>query len=242
MKKILFTLIAVASFAGAYAQAGVQLRNDGFSATTNQMFTELRKKKATEVPLGTVGSPYIDESFAPCEVFYNDELVGTFYYRHNAVNDEIEIKDSPLPDAEISSLATMRQLRIVDKKSGQEISMQTFETKEDQLRNGYLYAITGDGNYQLYQRNKVKFTEGTEAVSSYVRSQPNRFSIFTDYYYSDKDGKIVNFVPTRKGAFISSFDKSIQSSLKEYMKEEGLNVKKEEDLIQIIEFLNQQGV
>ena len=40
------------------------------------------------------GSPYTAEEFNPAELFYKNDKIGTIFYRHNALNEEIEIKES----------------------------------------------------------------------------------------------------------------------------------------------------
>ena len=80
-KNIMIVLLSVAASGTLSAQANRQLRNNGMSAATGNFFSEMRKKKDAQSSITeTVGTPYIEESFKPCEVYYGDELVGKFFY------------------------------------------------------------------------------------------------------------------------------------------------------------------
>lgn len=243
VKNIMIVLLSLAASGTLSAQANRQFRNNGMSAATGNFFSEMRKKKDAQSSISeTVGTPYIEESFKPCEVYYGNELVGTFFYRHNAYNDEIEIKDSQIPGDEVTSLATMRELRLVDLESGNELSLMTYENKDEQMRNGYLYELKDGEKYHLLFKKNVKFTEGTKPANPLLRPTPNKFSKFVEYYYFTDDSKVAQYVPTRKGKFLRSFsDKEIQEKLKQFLKEEDINLNREEDLVRVFKFLDQQA-
>ncbi|MBC2839611.1 hypothetical protein [Robiginitalea sp. SC105] len=242
IKTVLSSFLMLALMGTAFAQAPVQLRYDGSSATQNEFFNQLRNKKEINTGvLETVGTPYIEDDFKPCEIFFGDEKIGKFFYRHNALNDEIEIKDSQVAGEEVSSLATMRQLTLIDLENGNELSLMTYENKKDQMRNGYLYRLKDGDKYSLLFKKNVKFTQGTQPVNSLVRPTPNKFSLFIEYYYFTPDGKVAQYLPTRKNRFIRSFDKSLQDKLKEFIDEQDINLNQEEDLVRVFSFLNKQA-
>ncbi len=240
MKKLIFlSTVLLLTCSLGYSQAFQNLRSDGMSAANNEFFTKIRKVKDVETGvLETVGTPYIDESFQPSEIYYDAELVGKFFYRHNGYNDQIEIKDTQLDEEEPASLATLRQLRIIDKTTGQELSMIAYKNKEEQVRNGYMYKLLEVDEYSLFYKKNVKFTQGTLPVNSLVRPTPNKFSKFIEYYFIEKDSKVAVYIPTNKNKFIRSFNKDIQPDLKDFIKSESINLKKEEDLIRVFEFIN----
>ena len=46
----------------------------------------------------TIGSPYLNESYKIATLYYQGELQENFYVRHNILNDEIELKQTILPE------------------------------------------------------------------------------------------------------------------------------------------------
>lgn len=242
MKQVTFTILILLLTGVSYAQVGMggsNLETFSGSGQGGTFFSELRKKQNSDaLPLNTVGTPYINENFVPCKVYYNEELVGDLYYRHNAYSNEIEIKDSPLPEETPTSLATMKQLKVKDLNTGHTIAMMTYENKEGLIKNGYFYTMLEGKNYNLLFKKNVKFTEGTKPVNSMVRPTPNKFSQFVEYYYMTDGSKYAEIIPSSKGRFVKTFAPDNQDELKDYIKKENINLKKEEDLIKIFKHLN----
>jgi hypothetical protein len=61
-----------------------------------------------------------------------------------------------------------------------------------------------------------------------------------DYYYADsqKEKGVAYYLEDRKKKFLATFDMEISGQLKEFIKEQKINVKKEEDLIKVFDYLN----
>lgn len=202
------------------------------------LFSDVRNHDGGKVDwINAVGSPYMSEGFLPCKIYVDDEFAGDFYYRHNAYNDEIEIKDYP-EDPEKLSLHTDKRFRLLS--GDKELSLKNLVIEDGSYRNGYLNLISRGERFKLYTRTKVKFTEATQPVNSLVRPTPDKFTNYTDYYYSDskKELDVAYYLKDRKRKFIQSFDKSIAGKLKDFIKEHKINVKKQEDLIKVFSFLN----
>ncbi len=225
---------APSSEAGIFGIANyAMLRNPAM----DQLFSDVRNHEGRVDWINAVGSPYMSEDFLPCKIYVGEEFAGNFYYRHNAYNDEIEIKDYP-EDPEKVSLHTDKQFRLVS--MDKELSLKTLVTDDGSYRNGYLNLISSGARFNLYTRTKVKFTEATKPVNSLVRPTPDKFTNYIDFYYSDttKEKDVTYFLEDRKKKFTASFDKAIVPELKAFIKERNINVKKQEDLIQVFDFLN----
>ncbi len=240
MKRIILILGLTLLFNFSYGQAS-HVNMETFSGGDGQLgmaFAEMRKKKDLVSDLPTVGSVYIDDQFLPCKVYFDNDLVGDFYYRHNAYNDEIEIKDTQFVEEAESSLATIKELKLVDPIGDKELSLKTYKNKQGEVRNGYLYLLTDGDNYKLFTKNNVKYTEGTHAISSMVRDTPNKFSQFTEYYFVAKDGKVAEYISNRKNDFLKLLDKETRQDVQNFMKKEKINLKDEADLIAVFNHLN----
>lgn len=213
------------------------LENFSQQGRGGELFASMRKKRDVSNDLPTVGSVYINDEYQACEVYFRNEIVGNFYYRHNAFNDEIEIKETEYSDEEESSLATVKELRVVNTVDGRELSLSTYKNKEETIRNGYLYTLVEGEKYSLYYRNRVRFKEGMKAVNSMVRSTPNKFTHFTDYYIVQGSEPVANYF-SGKMKDLEMFINDDINKAKSYLKENKLSTKKIEDLTSLFSFLN----
>ena len=132
------------------------------------MFSEVRTRNIIIDP-AKVCSPYISEGFEPCSLYYKDELAEQLYYRYNGLNDEVEFKESPTSEG-IFSLNLDRNITLVSKDDI--LSLETLDTPKNGVRNGYVNRLYTGTTINLYERIKSKFSEGTRAKSSMVRSTP----------------------------------------------------------------------
>ncbi|MEB8330004.1 hypothetical protein OO009_11610 [Flavobacteriaceae bacterium KMM 6897] len=239
-RTILLPLALLFFYTGSFAQGAVNNKLDNFTGNgyAGAAFSEMRKKLNTPSDLETVGSVYIDDRFLPCTVYYNDEAIGDFYYRHNAFNDEVEIKDTQLGEEPESSLATIKELRLVDGKDNKELALKAYQNKKDIVRNGYLYQLHDGEKYDLFFKNNVKYTEGTHPINSMVKATPNKFSHFTDFYFMKNGDKLAYYIEHKKSQFLREFEKDKRDSLASYIKEEKINLRKEEDLMKVFTYLN----
>lgn len=206
---------------------------------TNEFFNILRKKRSVdERGLPTVGSVYINEKFMPCKVYFQDDFIGDFLYRHNAFNDEIEIRSVNLADTTVSSLIIVRNIWVQDGETNKKMGVMTFQNDEETLRNGYLYPVVNEGKYQLYFKNQVKFTEGTIPANSFVRPTPNRFTHFRRYFLKLEDKEIAFQLEKSKSSLLKHLDKDVRDKAKVFMKENKISMKDEEDLGKLVDYLN----
>lgn len=233
-------LISLFTSLNLQSQVGpVNLENFNGQGTGGSLFATMRKVKDIKSDLPTVGSVYIDDTFQACKIYYNEEHVGDFYYRHNAFNDEIEIKDAPnQSEEEASSLMAMRQLKLVDTESGSELGLHVYQTKDDNLRNGYLYLIEAGKHYNLYFKNNVKYTEGTHPVTSLTRPTPNKFSHFVEYYIKKNGQETAQFVGKKGAEFLKVIDAENRNKVRDYIKAEKISLKDQEDLLQLIHYID----
>ena len=204
-------------------------------------FNALReKRKVDSQGLPTSGSMYIDEAFRPCKIYFRDQFVGDFEYRHNAFNDEIEIRGPQAADTEVSSLSLNRYLRVEDQTTNRNIQVSTYQDENGAYRNGYLYGLQTTGKYQLYYKNNVKYTAGTRPANSLVRPTPNRFTHFRKYFAMQEGEAAAEAWISKKSDLINFLDKEDRARAKAYLKEERLSVKKEADLVQLLRYLNEE--
>jgi len=234
--------------------AQINLENFSGSATEGAVFAQMRKTRSYGNDLPTVGSPYVNENFTEGELFFNNQSLGIYLYRHNAFNDEVEVvkpgdesvkyvKDAQgnfVPaEGESSSLATTKEIVLKDKETGRSLSLTTITNEDGVLRNAYLYELTRGKKYTLYYQNRVGFKEGVRAVNSMVRTTPNRFTHFQDFYLRKNDEEIAYFFSGKKKDLPTVLKKEDLNLATEIVNIKRLKTKTEEDLITLIEELNQ---
>jgi len=223
------------------AQVGpVNLERFNGQGVSGSLFAKMRNVKDIKSDLPTVGTVYIEENFQKCKIYYNDEFVGDFFYRHNAFNDEIEIKDNlNQSEEDTSSLMAMRQLKLVDSETGDELALHVYQTKDDNLRNGYLYLLQPGSTYNLFFKNNVKFTEGTHPVTSLTRPTPNKFSHFVEYYVKKDNEETALYLSKKSSEFLRLIDSEKRTQVREYLKSEKISLKDQEDLLKLFAYLNE---
>jgi hypothetical protein len=235
-KTVVWTVLFITQLTTAQLTSNIE-RFTG-QGVGGSLFAQMRKVKDIKSDLPTVGSVYIDETFQACKIYYNEELVGNFYYRHNSFNDEIEIKDSPTQsDEEVSSLMAMRQLKLVDAASESELGLHVYQTKGDNLRNGYLYLLQAGKRYNLYFKNNVKYTEGTHPVTSLTRPTPNKFSHFVEYYIKTNGQETAQFIGKKSADFVRLLDEDNRTPVRDYIKAQKISLKDQADLLKLMTYI-----
>jgi hypothetical protein len=245
MKHLLFTLLFTASTLSCFAQvtgaaptgeAGLFNAAQGGNPMLNLVMMEFRVKDQKTGVEEILGSPYLTEDFINSKVYFGDEFVGDFYVRYNALNSEIEIKKSNLAEENPKRLLANQDLRV---KYGQrELLFTTYITRKDETKNGYLSIISKGDKFTLYHRLAVKFSEGKAAANSMVNDIPSRYAHFVEYYYLKNGVDRIDQLLQKKGALLKILDKELKDDVIKFLKEEKIDLDKEEDLIRTFEYIN----
>lgn len=251
MKKLYFLIVSIFACGALQAQyAGGGVPNSAAiggqtNAVSARVFAQLlgsiddAEKKRKELDLNTIqGSPYTSNQFASTTLFYGDDKVRDVYYRYNALNEEIEVKKTLLPEEGYRALSKDKNINII--VDGNKLSFYTFITAKNRTLNGYLNQLYKGKEYSLYRRTTVKFTEGQDAQNSFVAAVPARFTQFTEYYLKKKGVNRIDQVLQKNGKFLKQLDSDMVSEVKNYINENNLNVKDEYDLVKVFEFLNKK--
>ena len=245
MKKLIYVTLmfgACTCAFGQYAgQASSNLSGGGGTGAQGQIYDLLgpiseRTAKHEEKYADFQGSPYLDNSFVSTTMFYGDEKLGTIFYRHNALNDEVEIKKTNLEEEPIRSLSRDKEVSIL--VDGKKMSFHTFVTAKKKTLNGYLTKEVDGETYSLYKRNHVKYTEGAPARNSFVKAVPSRFTQYTEYYLHQDGVNRMDEISLKNSKLIKLVDASKKEGLKNYLKENNLNIKNEADLLKAFGYLN----
>ncbi len=184
------------------------------------------------------GTPYVSNNFQSTTLYYGDEKIGAIYYRYNALNEEIEIKEQNIEGVGIRALGRDKKIKILNNEK--HMSFMTFINLKGRTLNGYLTQLAEGETYDLYKRIHVKFTEGSPAANSFVKAIPSRFSHYTEYYVQKASIDRIDEIPLKNRQFLKLIKVDNNMDLKAFIKENKLDIKKEQDLIALINYLNEQ--
>ncbi len=196
-----------------------------------------RDSKIRLAPEEILGSPYVYNKFKKGRIFYKDENNGSIFYRYNAYNEEIEIKETNLVDSPIQSLSRDKNISLITAE-GLPLRFSTFIDKNDNTQNGYLYVLQ-KGIYTLYKSIDVTFKEGQKSPNSFVKARKARFSQFTEYYLEIEGRNRVDEVELSNKKLVKLLPDDTSSKVKQYLKDKKIKITNEQELILVIDFLNE---
>jgi hypothetical protein len=242
--KILFLFLSIVFSASSQTVLQEAPKGDDILAFANFMakrnplndliFSEVRTRNLVFDPT-TVGSPYFNEEFQSCELYYKEEFAEKLYYRYNMHNDEVELKESPLSET-VFALNLDRNITL--KAEDLILSLETLNTPKQGVRNGYVNVLYSGKNFKVYERVKTKFKEGVKAVNSMVRSTPDKFNQFIEYYYQINDERLLQYLPNKRRKIVESLPQDYQIKATDLLKENRYTLKSQEGLIQFISDLD----
>ncbi len=181
----------------------------------------------------TKGSPFENDEFVLGSILSdNSTLISNVYLRYNAHQDEFQIKPTlNVPDMNVQAIKKSTDFFI---KMGDEIY--TYKLPQDGF-GGYYQILVEGNNVDLLKKISKKFIEGQNSVTMMTGNHPNRLIDESSYVVS-KDNKIIE-VTGSKNKILEAIAGDQKNELKKYTKSEKLNVKKEEDLIKVVNYYNE---
>lgn len=245
MKQLLFIAVLLGTVGAVTSQvSGVAPTGDsglfaaaqGGNPMLNLAMMDIRSGKKEAIDTEILGSPYLTKNFIKSKVYFGEELVGDFYIRYNALNSEIEIKNTNLEEENPKRLLANSDLRV--KYGLRELRFTTYITKKSETKNGFLSVIENGDNYTLYHRLAVKFSEGKAAANSMVNAIPSRYAHFVEYYYKKKGVDRIDQLIQKKGSLLKILDKELREEVSGFLKENKIDLSNEEDLIKTFEYIN----
>lgn len=173
------------------------------------------------------GSPYQNENFQPGTVTIADKSFDT-YIRYNGLNDVFEIKNQM---GDISALIRRPDIKIT--MDGKQHKIETYVDENDMSKQRY-FVILAEGENMLLKNEGIEYKEAQQASSSYSQSKPASLVPYSKYYIKKGDGNAVE-VSLRKKAILNVLD---DDRAKDYVKDNKLKLKKEEEVVQLLNYLN----
>lgn len=172
------------------------------------------------------GSPYYKKEFSLAKMAENFESAPA---RYNSFTDQIEFqkgdKNYVLPKESIFSniiFLTTREKMVL------------LETNDE--NSGYFFELVG-GKYGLYKKVKTKFVDIKKAANSFSEDKPAYFLNIDPFYYIKTEKGYIKQPKGSKDIIAQIPEKTEQ--LNAFFKSNKIKFNKEEDLIKLANFLNQ---
>lgn len=230
MKKIYLTGLAILLLAPVFAQRASS-NFDIYSRTI-----DLNQKSLafglTEAQFNSIkDDAYANPNFVQGKIFQEDQLIkDDVPMRYNAFADEIEIKKNA-SDENYGALIKDPSIFVKVFKD-----LYVFVPYEGSNEKGGYFNVLSDGKtYDLYKKTKAVYREPKKAETSYARDIPPSFPK-TVTYYLVQNGTFLE-MPSSESKILKMMDKK-KAEMKKYMKENNIDLDKEQDLIKAISYFD----
>lgn len=181
------------------------------------------------------GSAYLFEEFRPAVIKFGGVNEKKLFARLNAYAGEIEIKEVNNGSEDIYGLIKSSKISCV--LDGKEIEYLPYTDKEGGIFIGYLFKKYVGNKYVFYTRTKKVLMESKKAYSSLQRSFPTRF-VGKEEFFIGKEGKPLRLVSLGKKEVLGLLSESEKVSAREFLKENRLRLKKENEIIRLLRYVD----
>lgn len=221
--KNLILLILMITTCGLYAQ---QTEAYAYGSTT------LLNTKSTTYD-GIEGTPYLDgKEFTRGYIIMQGKKIPNIELRYNAYKDKIEIKIS---EEKIYETNPTNENEFIIR--GHHFVKGTYADR-NAVKTGYLECLSCSDQVKLYKRYYKIYEEAKQAQTGYHKNTPPKLK--------DREELYIQFEGMDHAVELESSNRKILeqiaplgSDINKYIKEERLKLKREEDLIQVIDHFSQ---
>ncbi|MGK0386408.1 MAG: hypothetical protein ACI849_001024 [Patiriisocius sp.] len=227
MNKTIFTLLLlVISFSISNAQGltDISLMKINDAAAKDEGSIDF------DNPNTYIGTPYSNPKFVLGSILRNDTVIFNMVaLRYNAISDQIEIKETLItPNEEIRNLK--KSAALVAKMGDTKFIFMPFDGSISE--GDFLEVIYKGTQVDVFKKHVKDIRYPIKASSSITRDTPAKFSDKPLYFLVTKRQQFYQFPKSRKKKFKVFGEK--EKLMKQYAKEEKLDINTEEDLIAIV--------
>jgi len=176
------------------------------------------------------GSPFINDEFELVKFKKLGNRV--FLARYNANLGEMQLKR----ENDTIALDNTKNLELTFTQSNKVYKTHSYTNKENISKCGFLVVLMENDSLALLKEELVKFYDRKPPSNSYEKIKPAEFKRLSDVYYY-RQGDKVSLLPQKRKDFLKLFPQH-SSELKDYIKENKISLKKDEDLITLFEYIN----
>lgn len=205
-------------------------QNLWLGAEGQKYYDELIMRRAARGEIESYeGSPYMNEEFKKATVISSEDMVfEKVPIRYNVYYDLFEVQLE-------EGIYNLRRGGIVSKVNLEDhrfiYSTYDYLSSEGE---GYLELVM-EGEYTLYKQHQVVFKEA-EPAQPYQEAKPAKFEGRDPLFYIAHGDKQPVFIRNRRSLLDIAGEK--EKTLKDFIKDERLKIRNEEDMVRAVEYLN----
>lgn len=171
------------------------------------------------------GSIYMTSSYKDANVIHEKSTTFDAKLRYNIHADALEY------DSGSQLYELVKKPTIHARIDGDYFYYCTFESQRGVDRSGYYILVELSNGYSIYKRLTLKIKEPRNGVGVGAPSEQGAVRTSTTYYL--EEAGVIMELPMNKKDMLASFNDK-ENELKEYIKEEKIRLRKEEDLIRLV--------
>lgn len=224
MRKILFVHILITISFNSFAQ---QILNNSIRDVEHLIATS-RSIENNNKYANAKGSPYLTDNFISAKIIPGNK---TYWVRYNAYEDVMEVK-------------TNSKIIILDNSQGDYKIIFTSNSnpyvalmEKGKKRRGYFIEVLKTDNISLYKKTEKKYTPKRESLNSYDKDKPAYFSKGKSTYFIQQIDSDLQELPTKQKAFLNLFSNN-KTKVKDFIKKNRIKLSRENDLVQLVNFVN----
>lgn len=207
------------------------------SHSTNESY--ITQKKIAQPSKGSAytGSPYADKAFQKGNVYRDGVLLASnVALRYNVLRDEFEIKrtlSTSNYDAKVLRKSKDIYVKIFNKL------YVYFDNLPNNKKGGYFEVVYAGEGLSLYKKTRKEFIEGKKAINSIAVDILPQYREKEALFLLNSDNELIKLPKSRSGK-ISNLNQH-KKEVKQFIRDEKLNVNKVYDLIKLLTYYNSLG-
>ncbi len=193
----------------------------------------LRDKKEDYNYESIKGNPYMEKEFKKGLISYaKEEKKIRASLRYNMLSDrfEMEIWD------DVYLLKTNKNIEYINYLN-KVFKYKEYINKDGQTKKGYVIQLV-EGEYPLFKKMKTVYREAEPPETGYDSYKPPRFERLDDLYLMELKDEVFEIESFRKRKFLKLYFKDKKSEYLDYMKENNINLRREDEMIQFFKYIN----
>lgn len=230
MKKAILTFVLI----GLVGSLSAQYHSAQRSAAVFMQTMERSSTETNYLPDDYIGSPYFMDEFLPGSIYENNEVVASeYYFRYNAIQDVVEVKESPdADDSEIKILTKAPDIYVKIKND-----LFFYNTGDSNTEhNGYFQVLVVGNKFNLYKKlNKVVYP-AKKARNSFEKDILATYKDKPLYYIVDQDGTFYD-IPDSKKKRVNAFGNK-KADINKFIKHSKLNIDEEHNLVKAFKYFD----
>ncbi|PCH75773.1 MAG: hypothetical protein COB98_08170 [Flavobacteriaceae bacterium] len=178
----------------------------------------------------TDGSPYVFKEFNPAKISLLKEVC---LVNFDAYSNKMEIDKQ----GRIYCLPTNNfnyDIHFINSKKTYQLF--NYEVNKE-MKPGFFLVLIKNNKRYLLKKERIRKFDAKKATNGYNASRPITFKRLKAIYYTCFENNKALKIPSKKKHFLLLFNQQ-KDRIATYMKQQKLNYKKEEDLLQIFKYYN----